>query len=507
MATRWIEDAPELLSVDQMYRADAAAAESGVPSLDLMEAAGTAVADALGERWPSGRILVLCGPGNNGGDGFVAGRLLADRGRDVTIALLGDPERLTGDAAVNAQRWSNPIGALSSGLLDGADVVIDALFGAGLARPLEGAALDVVNAMNARGLPCLAVDVPSGVHGNSGEVLGAAPRSEVTVTFFRAKPGHMMFPAREFCGELRVADIGIPETVLDTIAPTQWQNRVPLWGRFYPSPEQAGHKYGRGHAVVAGGAELTGAARLAAYAALRVGAGLASIASPPAASEIYRAGRPSIMVRDVDGAAAFAEMLADPRVRGVLVGPGNGVMPETRDRAIAALASDCGCVVDADAISVFADDPGALFRLIGGRAGDVVLTPHEGEFARLFGSGLDDGGFGRLGRARASAILSGAVTVLKGADTVIAAPDGRAVINDNAPPTLATAGSGDVLAGLIVGLLAQGMPGFEAAAAAVWLHGAAAAGFGPGLIADDIADALPAALEKLQEERAGEVGG
>ncbi|MEP4380766.1 MAG: NAD(P)H-hydrate dehydratase [Alphaproteobacteria bacterium] len=497
MTTSWTYGATELLSVTQMYSADAAAEAHGVSSLELMERAGAAITEALDANWPQGRVLVLCGPGNNGGDGFVAARLLASRGRDVTLALLGDVGALTGDAAANAEAWSGAVKALSPGLLDAADVVVDGLFGAGLTRPVEGVVCDVIHAINDRELPCLAIDVPSGVHGDSGAVLGAAPKADLTVTFFRRKPGHLLYPGRGLCGRVRVADIGIPDDVLADITPNQWCNGPAIWSSEFPRPVPDGHKYGRGHAIVAGGAALTGAARLAAYGALRSGAGLVSIASPREAVAIYRAGRPSIMVRETSDTEAFMAAVSDPRVRAVLVGPGNGVTPETRAHVLAALHGPAGCVIDADGISAFADDPNGLFDRVRGRAEETVMTPHSGEFVRIFGEDLDEGGFGRLGRARAAAALSGAVLVLKGADTVIAAPDGRAAINNNAPPTLATAGSGDVLAGFILGLLAQGMPGFSAACAGVWLHGAAATRFGPGLIADDIAACLPQVLQTL----------
>ena len=502
MNTRWNDAAPDVLTVAEMYRADAGAAARGVATLDLMERAGAAVADALQARWPAGRALVLCGPGNNGGDGFVAARLLREAGRDVTLALLGDTEKLAGDAAVNAKRWSDDCGQPAHppavDLLDNADIVVDALFGAGLARPVEGVVREVIEAIGARDLPCLAVDVPSGVDGDTGAVMGAAPRAGLTVTFFRRKPGHLLYPGLGLCGEVRVADIGIPEAVLDEIAPRQFHNQPDLWRDSFPTLAADGHKYSRGHAVVAGGAELTGAARLASHAALRAGAGLVSIASPSAAVATYRAGRPSIMVRETPDLSAFADSIGDPRVRGVLVGPGNGVTADTRERTLAALATDAACVIDADAITAFADEGDALFSAVRARTAATALTPHSGEFARLFGEGSSDSD--RLGRARDAAAQGGAVVVLKGADTVIAAPDGRAAINDNAPPTLATAGSGDVLAGFILGLLAQGMPGFEGASAGVWLHGAAAAAFGPGLIADDIADELPTVLRALGDE-------
>ena len=501
MTTSWTNGATEILTVAQMYRADAAAEDHGVTSLELMERAGAAIADALDARWPRGHVLVLCGPGNNGGDGFVAARLLTARGRDVALGLLGEIDDLAGDAAVNAKRWvaecDGEVDALSTEWVRWADVVVDGLFGAGLTRPIEGVALKIIDEINNYGKPCLAIDVPSGVHGDTGAVMGAAPEADLTVTFFRRKPGHLMFPGRGLCGRSDVADIGIPDAVLDDIHPTLWRNAPMFWASDFPRPAADGHKYGRGHAVVAGGRELTGAARLAAYAALRSGAGLVSIASPPEAVAIYRSGRPSIMVRETPDVAAFATGVSDPRVRAVLVGPGNGVTPDTRAHVLAALDSEAGCVVDADGISVFADDPDPLFENVRNRKADTVLTPHGGEFERIFGDIPDDDGTGRLDRARAAAALSGAVVILKGADTIIAAPDGRTAINNNAPPTLATAGSGDVLAGFILGLLAQGMPGFSAACASVWMHGAAADRFGPGLIAEDIADCLPQVLQTL----------
>lgn len=500
MTTIWINRSSELLTVAQMYEADRLAVARGVASIDLMERAGTAVADALCERWPDGRIAVLCGPGNNGGDGFVAARLLAARGREVTLALLGARAGLQGDAAASAGRWNGDVAALAPECIDGADIVVDALFGAGLGRPVEGVAAQVLAALADKGCGVLAVDTPSGVHGDTGAVMGCAAPADVCVTFFRRKPGHLIYPGRGLCGEVRLADIGTPETVLGDIAPAQWENVPALWSDRYPAHAPDAHKYVRGHAVVAGGGELTGAARLASYAALRTGAGLVTIVCPPEAAPVYRQGRPSIMVRAAADAAAFVASLDDPRVRAVLVGPGSGVTNATREHVRAALTGVRACVIDADGLSVFADDPATFFGLLADHAGDAVLTPHEGEFARLF-PGLDGGADGRLGRAREAAATAGAVIVLKGADTVVAAPDGRAAINTNAPPELATAGSGDVLAGIVLGLLAQGMSGFDAACAAVWLHGAAAAAFGPGLIADDIADGLPAALRALADER------
>ena len=305
MKTSWIDNAPELLFTSEMYRADKAAIAGGVPGLDLMEAAGAAIAETVQSGWPEGEVLVLCGPGNNGGDGFVAARLLAGAGRDVRLALLGSVDKLDGDAAANAKRWTGDVLPLEPSVIDGADVAIDALFGAGLDRPLDGAARQTVEALDASDLDCVAVDVPSGVSGNTGQVLGAAAQAAATVTFFRRKPGHLLYPGRGLCGEVRVADIGIPDTVLAKIAPHVSENLPALWRDLLPQPQPDGHKYDRGHAVVAGGAVLTGAARLASYAALRVGAGLVTIAAPPAAGAVYRAGRPAIMVRDIADGDAF----------------------------------------------------------------------------------------------------------------------------------------------------------------------------------------------------------
>jgi NAD(P)H-hydrate epimerase len=482
-----------------MYRADAAAIAGGVSGLELMEVAGAAIADAVQDRWPTGDVLVLCGPGNNGGDGFVAARLLTEAGRQVRLALLGPVDKLEGDAGVNAARWNGAVLPMAPSLIEGADVVIDALFGAGLGRPLDGVAKETIEALAASNLPCVAVDVPSGVHGDTGQVLGAAAQADLTVTFFRRKPGHLLYPGRGLCGEVRVADIGIPDTVLAQISPVLLENRPELWRGLLPQPQPQGHKYDRGHAVVAGGAVLTGAARLASHAALRMGAGLVSIAAPPEAGVIYRSGPPTIMVRDIPDGAAFAAMLVELKVTAALVGPGNGIDGgaggATADRVLRALALR-PCVLDADALTVFAEDPDKLFEALGAAsAGANVLTPHDGEFARLFPTQPENGG--KIERARAAAVRANATILLKGADTVIAAPDGRAVVNTNATPYLATAGSGDVLAGFIVGLMAQGMPAFEAACAGAWFHGACGTAVGPGLIAEDIADQLPEILGKI----------
>lgn len=492
----------EILTVPEMKQADQIAIRQGTPGFDLMREAGKAVAEVAGVMAERGSILVIAGRGNNGGDGFVAAAELAARGRDVSVMLLCDRATLTGDAALASAAWKGPVLPCDPVAIGKPSLIIDALFGAGLDRPLKGDPRVIVEAINASGAPVLAVDLPSGVNGDTGEVMGVAVEATATVTFFRRKPGHLLLPGRVHCGEVEVADIGIEPDVLDEIAPRTFENVPDLWADIFPSPQIDGHKYARGHAVVAsGGLTSTGAARLSARAALRAGAGLVTVASPHDALAVNASALTAVMVRETDSVQQFADLLADKRLNVCVIGPGAGVGDRTRGLVRAALAARRSLVLDADALTGFADDQDQLFGAI--RKQDdpqVVLTPHGGEFGRLFGTIAEGDDRSKLERARAAAQVSGAVVLLKGADTVIAAPDGRAAITANAPPWLATAGSGDVLAGIIGGMLAQGVPAFEAACMAAWLHGEAAHEFGPGLIAEDLPDALPAVLRNLYDE-------
>ena len=491
----------ELLTNAEMAEADKLAVARGVPSLTLMENAGRAVAEAALRLAPPGRIAILCGPGNNGGDGFVAARYLAERGRDARLGLLGSADRLRGDAAEMAKRWPGKIEPLSADLIDSAVLVIDAMFGAGLTRPLPDEVADLTARLNDRRLPVLAVDVPTGLDGSSGRSFDGTVVATETVTFFRRKPGHLLEPGRSHCGKIIVADIGIPATVLDAIKPQTFANGPGLWRAAYPISEQFNHKYERGHAIVVSGpAHATGAARLGARGALRIGAGLVTVASPPDAVAANAAHLTAIMLKPAELPGGLADVLADPRRNAVLIGPGSGISEATRGMVEIALVTHAGVVLDADAITSFAEMPEALFAAIKRRREGLatVLTPHEGEFRRLFGE--FDASQSKLERARAAAARSGAILILKGPDTVIASPDGRAAINSNAPSTLATAGSGDVLGGFVTGLLAQHMPGFQAACAAVWLHAESARLFGPGLISEDLPEMLPKVLSRHEAE-------
>lgn len=460
----------ELLTPAESATADALAAASGIPGIELMENAGRAAARAIMARLPPKPTLVACGPGNNGGDGYVVARYLQNAGWPVTVAALASSRDGT-DAARAAGRWSGPVAEFASSASRRAELVIDAVFGAGLSRDVGGVVPAVLGAAH----QIVAIDVPSGLDGATGQVRGFAPRAAMTVTFFRLKPGHLLMPGRELCGELVLADIGLPASVLGRVAPRLWVDHPSGWS--LPVPKRGGHKFDRGIVTIVGGAVMTGATRLAAQAARRAGAGLVTIAASGGAGLIYRSGDAGAIVTE----ETVSTLLTDKRRTVWVCGPGLG-LAAARETLPHLLASGRSVVVDADGLSAFAGAPDML-------RGAAVLTPHSGEYDRVFGPVRED----RVAAARRAATRTGAVVLLKGADTVIAAPDGRAAINASAPPWLATAGAGDVLAGLIAGLLAQGMAAWQAACAAAWLHGRAASIAGPGMVAEDLLPLIAAA--------------
>lgn len=493
----------EVLTTTEMERADRLTIAAGTPGFALMMSAGQAVAEAAMDLVGEGAIVVVAGRGNNGGDGFVAAAELAARGREVSVILLCERDSLQGDAALAAKGWKFPVLPFNPQAIGKPALIIDALFGAGLNRPVKGEPHEMIEAINANGAPVLAVDLPSGINGTSGAVMGVAINAAETVTFFRRKPAHLLLPGRMHCGRVRVADIGIEAQVLDEIRPQTFENIPPAWQRSFPVPRIDGHKYARGHAVVVSGDIVsTGAARLSARGSLRAGAGLVTLASPREALPVNAAALTAVMVRAVDTVVEFAELLNDRRFNACVIGPGAGVGGRTRDLVHTALSAKRSLVLDADALTSFAEAPDRLFEAI--RQSDdpqVVLTPHEGEFPRLFSdSSNKHPNRSKLERVRDAAQRSLAVVLLKGPDTVVASPDGRATIASNAPPWLATAGAGDVLAGIIAGLLAQGVAAFEAASIGVWMHGEAAREAGPGLIAEDLPEVLPAVFRRLYDE-------
>jgi ADP-dependent NAD(P)H-hydrate dehydratase / NAD(P)H-hydrate epimerase len=492
---------PEILTCAELNEIDRLTAASGVPVLTLMENAGRQVANEIVKRWSPCRTTVLCGPGNNGGDGYVVARHLQARGWPVELVIIGDHKALKADAAAMAKRWNGPTRAFDPKEPVHGDLFVDAIFGAGLSRGLAPELGQLFEDIDVSDAPVVAVDVPSGIGGDQARFLDKSHpwTAALTVTFFRKKPAHVLYPAKAACGEIVCVDIGIPAGMLQALASEQniasgphlvcTENLKPP----LPGPlESDTHKYRRGHCVVVSGpASATGAARLAARAALRVGAGLVTVVGGLDAVEILSASLTAIMVRKADTPGDLQTMLQDKRLNAVVVGPGNGIGKPTQDRVAAALSSDASVVLDADALTSFAGEADTLFAQLNERC---VLTPHQGEFERLF-PGLLAQSVNRIEAARSAAKRSGAVVLLKGPDTVVANPHGDATVNTNAPPDLATAGAGDVLAGMIAGLMAQGAKPYDAARTGAFLHGMCGRIAGPGLIAEDLADLLPQVLQ------------
>ena len=496
-----------LLRAAEMQEADRRAVAGGTPGLELMRSAGQRVAEAASAMVGTGRVLVLCGPGNNGGDGFVAAGSLQRAGCEVGVVALLAPSLMQGDAAIVAREWSGAVAAAAEIAVGEHDLIVDALFGTGLARDLDGPVADLVRRANEAGCPVLAVDIPSGIDSDTGGVRGVAVRATRTVALAARKPGHLLYPGREHCGRVEVAEIGIAAQLLRQCGSGLVVNGPDLWTGALPRLGSSAHKYDRGHAVVlSGGPAHTGAARLAARGALRAGAGLVTLVTSARALAVNAAHLTAIMLKVADDPDELSDLLTDDRFNALALGPALGVGEATRGWVAAALEADRATVLDADALTSFSGDVDALAQHTRStREHPVILTPHEGELTRLFagpGEGSEEARAlaalpSKLERARQAAAFTGAVVVVKGADTVIASPDGRAAINENGTPVLATAGSGDVLGGMAAGLLAQGMPGFEAAAAAVWMHAEAGARFGPGLIAEDLPEMLPPVLRAL----------
>ncbi len=459
----------EILTPEQMYAADAIAVARGISSLKLMENAGRAVVDAILARFKKCAVAVICGPGNNGGDGFVVARLLAAKKWPVRVYLVGERKALKGDAAKMAAKWKGAVGTFAAfeknhGGKSGHRLIVDAIYGAGLNKDFPG---HLADGIHGAGVPVVSIDVPSGVDGLTGQPRGCSVIANLTVTFFRKKPAHVLQPGRRLCGEIVVADIGIADDVADELPIRIYENAKPSLPDLNQRFEL--HKFHRGHAVIWSGPELnTGAARLAALAAARSGAGLTTIIGAPDALRVHAHHLTSIMLKPADG---LREILEDKRITALCIGPAAGVNDATRKAVLRMLKSGIPVVLDADALSVFADAPEELFAAIKAKPDRaVVMTPHGGEFARLFGTLSGS----KIEQAQEAAKRSGAIIIYKGSDTVIANPTGFAYVNTNAPPKLATAGSGDVLAGIVTGLLAQGMDPYGAACAGVWLHGEAA---------------------------------
>ena len=505
-----------LLSAADMQVVDARAVAGGADGFALMRRAGEAVARRVRRRVGRGTpIVVVAGAGNNGGDGAVCAAALAGQGHDVTLLRAGGEPREGSDAARAFATWDGPLLCLPAGddasseagvsprtaldAIAGAGFLVDALLGAGLSRDVEGDFADLVRAMDESAAPVLAVDLPSGLDGNEHRVRGVVARAALTVAFVRLKPAHVLQPGRTLCGEVVIEDIGMPATALVDAPGNSLLNAPDVWREALPRPAADDHKFRRGHVLVRGGPpHQSGAARLSAGAALGSGAGLVTLAVSSEALTVNAARLTAVMLRVVESGADWRDAIDDdPRLSTLLLGPGNGRDERTRRATLDALASGRACVLDADALSCHADAPDEFLARLRAAAGAVVLTPHDGELARLVGHTDVLSLPSRLHRARAAAALAGCVLVSKGSDSVVAAPDGRAAIAANAPPWLATAGAGDVLAGVVAALLAQGMPAFEAASAAVWVHGEAARDLGWPMTAERLVPAVGEVLNRI----------
>jgi len=474
-----------------MREADRLTIEGGTDGYDLMVAAGQSIANIVHEYYPHHAVLVLCGPGNNGGDGYVAARFLEDMGHQVSVMAL--TQKLQGDAKQACKDWGGKtLGFKDRPEMQPETVVVDAVFGTGLSKPLDAVVVSLFDDLRKAGWPVIAADIPSGVSGDTGAADPAALKAAQTVTFFRKKVGHVLMPGMSLCGHVSVHDIGIADDVLGKTDYVLIENEPLLWKDTLPKPKSGGHKYGRGHAVVLGGARMTGAARMVSEAAMRTGAGLCTIVAEDEAAEIYKKGAAHILFEPMTGYADFAKHLEDSRRNTIVVGPGAGLEDKEglQQAALEALKTGRPAVLDADALTCFGDDPGRLHEALHDKC---VITPHEGEFAKLFPA--IEGS--RLEKAEAAARLTCAVVLLKGSDTIIARAEKKTVVNTHATPWLATAGAGDVLAGIIAGLLAQGMEAFDAACAGSWMHGEAGERKGPGLVAPDIIEQIPNVLRDL----------
>jgi len=476
-----------ILTAAEMQRAERAVFKSGTPAFDLMLQAGKGLA-RLVSTYKKGNVVFLIGPGNNGGDGWVAAELLRRKGWEVLCAPLKLPDGHSCAAQTAYEKYQGEVGEFPEDLNE-FKVIVDALFGTGLERPIEGRAAEWITAANQAEAFKVAVDIPSGVSSDTGQILGTAFKADLTVTFSHKKRGHVLMPGLELSGDVVVHNIGISEGEIKKVKPFVFENDPGLWRDDFPSPKKGAYKHQRGHLlVVGGGIEMSGAARMAARSALRTGAGLVTTLCPKDALAVYAEKQLSVMSRGFASEKEFKAAVNDAKFNAVVIGPGNGVGEGTRARVLKVLATGKPCVLDADALTSFEGDAGALETPLHKKC---VITPHFGEFKRLWSEiPWDD----KIKAAEAVAEKTGAIVLLKGPDTVIS--DGKTtIVNIHAAPQLATAGSGDVLAGIIAGLLAQGMGPLTAASAGAWIHGDTSFRHGLGLIAEDLIETIPEVLK------------
>lgn len=486
----------DILTVRAMSAADAHAIQKGQSGIALMQTAGAALARAITSRFAARGTAVLCGPGNNGGDGWEVAQGLKAQGWDVTVFSLVERSALKGDAAIAASRWSGPVRPMETFEPHRHALVVDALFGAGLSRPLEGLCADIAKQLDGSDSVVVSADIPSGLNGDLGRASGPVMRADLTVTFHRLKPAHLLQPGRSLCGEIVLADIGIPDSWSASIPACAQVNSPDLWALPCPLAMAQTHKHKRGRlCVLSGPPGSTGAAVLSARAGLIGGAGFVTLLSGAKDVADLSLSEPSLVVRALDNQQTLGRQLDGLRANGLVLGPGGGMTSLLKAQVIEALRSGVPLVLDADALSLFENDPQALFADL---HEGVVLTPHAGEFARLFPGLATKTDQNKIEVTQRAASICGAIILYKGADTVIATPDGRVRVNVHASPRLATAGTGDVLAGLIGSFLAQGMNAFDAASAGAFVHGEAGRLCGSGSTVNTVLAQLPEALARIR---------
>lgn len=489
-----------ILTTEQMQAADAYTIAQGVNAYALMKNAGSAAAKFIQNQWPNGGFVVLCGPGNNGGDGYVIATQLHALGRQVRVMSLYNQATSSSETQAHRSQCTVTIESLDITALLKADVIIDAIFGMGLDRDLPASLVNLIALINKNQKIVCAVDIPTGIDGMGRFFSPYALQAKATVSFFRKKPAHVLQPSQAVCGEVHIKQIGIDSTVINA-GHTLFENHPLLWKKDLPRLQAQTHKYSRGQALIFGGTYMTGAARLSALACARAGAGATSLACYHSVWSIYANSLLSVMVKSWSDLQEAIEIIKGS-YGAVLIGPGAGRTTELMTLVLKILQHSIATVVlDADALSLFINQPKLLFEQIKKSEAVVILTPHEGEFARLFPDlALEVCSLNKIQRARQAAQRSQAIVVLKGSDTVIAHPNSETVVQSQSTPYLATAGSGDVLAGMVTGLAAQYMSPFAAACAAVWLHSQSALEFGPGLIAEDLVQRVPKAWQQLFSE-------
>ncbi len=478
----------EILTAEQICKASALTIEAGTTAKELMHSFGHEVTDLIRSLYKRQPVLILAGPGKNGSDGLVIANHILEQRWPVRVCFIGNVDELSTEAKAAYEKYPWEILSLSElGQIE-EDLIIDSLFGSGLNREIASPLSDLIHDLNQSSKQIISLDIPSGIGSESGQILGMAFKATHTISFLRPKFGHLLFPGKAHCGQLHLINSGILEATVSALRVKYWQNEPFYWRSLFPRPKTSDHKYSRGHALIFGGDRMTGAARLTARAARRTGAGLVTIASHDQVRSVYQYDTGVI----VDSWENWDKLLNDPRIGTVAIGPG-AETTMLKSYVISLCKYKKRMVLDADVLTAFSNERDFLFQNI---QSNSVLTPHEGEFRKLFPE-LIDAPIGRVQQALEAAKQSRSIVVFKGNQTVIAAPDGRAFFNNGAPPTLATAGTGDVLTGIITGLLAQGVPAFEASAMAVWIHGEAAKQFGAGLIAEDLPDLLPSVFENF----------